>query len=377
MNTTKPLGPQPLRTSAVLVALVACAALAFASDPPHWTGPSLTITCGTQCHTLHAAPGGTLTQAASNAALCQSCHNSAGDAKRMPMDDAVKAVPGGGGSSHAFSVLAVNSAYGAGLPLDEEMKLRVACDDGLCDDDAERIANGKVTCSTCHNQHTATAAIGGTAHISQPQKVTGTDLGGTGAVSSAGTFSGTEGKWYHLQITVDDSNFIWRSFDDTTNAWSAWSSPDSNIGTGVALADGVTVSFDAGTFLAGEEFELFASFPFLRVPPDDPGDGSGSHMCMQCHSERDMDHATVETHGYGVDGVAGGGDDAFRSHPVGVSLNANSKGYDRSQPLDGDGSADDGNAFNDLAMDGNGNVHCLTCHGIHNAHSNTLSDGSS
>jgi hypothetical protein len=173
-------------------------------------------------------------------------------------------------------------------------------------------------------------------------------------------------------VTVDNSKFTWRSYTDSAG-WTAWSTPDSNIGAGVALDEGVSVTVEAGTFLVNEEFELFASFPFLRAAMNNGN--AGSAICLQCHSERNMTHAVVETHGYGADGVAGGGDDLFRSHPVGEGLNANGKGYDRGAPLDGDGSADDGNPFNTLALDGNGHVHCLTCHGVHNAHSNTLSAG--
>ena len=114
---------------ALLMAMLSVG-VASASDPPHWTGPSLTIGCETQCHSLHAAPGGGLTQAASNALLCQSCHNPSGDAKRMPMSAAVEATPGISGSSHAFDAAAVSPGYGAGLPLDFEMKRRIVCDDG-------------------------------------------------------------------------------------------------------------------------------------------------------------------------------------------------------------------------------------------------------
>ena len=38
------------------------------------------------------------------------------------------------------------------------------------------------------------------------------------------------------------------------------------------------------------------------------------------------------------------------------------------------GGADfDGNPSNDLSFDANGNIHCLTCHGVHFADSNSTS----
>jgi hypothetical protein len=214
----------------------------------------------------------------------------------MPLPDAAKAVlPGGGqgsGSSHAFAVPVISTTHGAGLPLDTEMKLRIVCppdaNNNFCDDDAERIASGEITCSVCHDQHSATSAIGGTPHVSQPQKVTGTDLGGTGTVSASGVYTGSEGAWFHIKITATGPtppNFQWRSFNDTTG-WTAFSG-DTNLGTDIALADGVTVSFDAGSFVADEEFELFASFPFLRVSTVNPVGAHGSFICMQCHRGRD------------------------------------------------------------------------------------------
>jgi hypothetical protein len=80
-----------------------------------------------------------------------------------------------------------------------------------------------------------------------------------------------------------------------------------------------------------------------------------------------MDHAAVET----WDGTP-------KSHPVGVALNANGRGYDRAAPLDGNGAAQggagtDANPTNDLVFDAAGNVQCLTCHGVHYVDSNTLS----
>jgi hypothetical protein len=82
-----------------------------------------------------------------------------------------------------------------------------------------------------------------------------------------------------------------------------------------------------------------------------------------------MTHTDVETW-----------DDTFKSHPIGVTLDANGQGYDRATPLDGNGlpqnggaSTDvDGNPTNDLTVDAFGFVQCLSCHGVHYVDSNTL-----
>lgn len=107
-------------------------------DPPHWGNG---IHCGS-CHVAHQSQGVQLTNEAGNANLCMSCHNPAGLASGKPFSDADRAVPGVSGTSHAWDVPASNSTYGADLPDNPEMQLR--------------IYNGQIVCSTCHNQHKQT-----------------------------------------------------------------------------------------------------------------------------------------------------------------------------------------------------------------------------
>ena len=61
-----------------------------------------------------------------------------------------------------------------------------------------RVMNNNVVCSTCHDQHTATPATGGRPRVSPARKITA--LGGTGIVSSGGTFTGATGFWYLVEI---------------------------------------------------------------------------------------------------------------------------------------------------------------------------------
>ena len=129
-----------------------------AQDPPHWSSTSLTIDCTTQCHTLHQAAGAGLTSSASNVNLCQSCHNPAGLADRLPIGNADKAVPDTSGTSHAFDVAAVHGQLDTQAPLDPEMVLRVM--------------GGQVVCSTCHNQHKGEEPFGGTSRVSPAEQVT-------------------------------------------------------------------------------------------------------------------------------------------------------------------------------------------------------------
>jgi predicted CXXCH cytochrome family protein len=341
-----------------MAALLVAAVSVMASDPPHWYSTSQSIGCASDafdCHTTHNAAGGNLTTAASNAALCQTCHKPGGLAEDHAITDPDKAVPGATGTSHAFGVSAIHSGYGTTRPADTEMDLRVMDDN--------------IVCSTCHDQHAAEAIMGGTPKISAAQKVA--SFGGTGSVTSGGAFTGTNGIFYLVEI----DSLTPRQLLYSTNNGADWSGPVSFVdNVAVDLGDGVQVTVSPGV-AEKERWEFYATYPFLRAKLV-ADDGSGSAMCLECHGAWDMDHTAVNNHGFGS---GPGGSDIYNSHPVGIALNANSGNYDRAVPLDGDGQpltggADaDGNPSNDLKFDANGNIHCLTCHGVHHADSNTES----
>ncbi len=107
-------------------------------DTPHWGNG---IECSS-CHVTHNSPGAQLTNAAGNANLCMSCHNPVGMASDKPFAESDKAIPGVTGTSHAWNADAENISYGAQLPANNEM--------------ARRVMDGKIVCSTCHNQHSQT-----------------------------------------------------------------------------------------------------------------------------------------------------------------------------------------------------------------------------
>lgn len=339
-----------------------------ASDPPHWLGAVESTDCTSNCHTLHQAPGGQLTSAASNVNLCQSCHNS----NALPITNVDRAMPGITGRSHGFDVAAVNATYGTQLP--ETLAMQ------------QRVMNDNVVCSTCHNQHAAEATNGGTPRIGTAGPAV--DLGGAGTVASGGEFSGAAGVWYLIDIAVEgsDTTALFRFSKDNGVSWIPAGCSAAAQGTcltadtsPVALDSGVEIAFSgsaADAFLFGERWEFYASYPFLRVALDQGDINSIDKFCRDCHKDWVMTHDG--------DLIAGGGveswDGNFKSHPVGVGLSANGAAYDRTQPLDGNGLAQasvaspdvDGNPSNDLKLDASGNVQCLSCHGVHYADSNTL-----
>jgi hypothetical protein len=348
-----------LRGGIAVAAIVLAAAVSvMASDPPHWYSTSQSIGCASDafdCHKTHHADGANLTSAAGNTALCQTCHKPGGLAEDFAISDTDKAVPGQSGSSHAFDVPAINSGYSTQRPTDTEMDLRVMDDN--------------VVCSTCHDQHAAEAVMGGTPRISVAQKVV--SKGGTGMVSSGGSFTGANGTFYLVEIVSTSPRQLRYSHD---NGFTWIDTLAFNYGTAVGLDDGVQVTVPTGV-VAEERWEFYATYPFLRskLVADD---GSGSAMCRDCHDAWDMDHTAVNNHGYGT---GPGGSDVYLSHPIGMALNANGGYYDRAEPLDGNGEAlvggvdRDSNPSNDLRFDPNGNIHCLTCHAVHHADSNTES----
>lgn len=329
------------------IAGLALAGALWPQDPPHWASTSLGIDCTSQCHVLHQSLGDNLTSAASNANLCQSCHNPAGLASDLAISNADKAIPGVSGSSHAFQVPAVHAAFSTQLPLDFQMSRRVPA--------------GDIICSTCHNQHRSEAIFGGSPRVSPPRPVTA--LGSTGALSSGGTFTGPQGVWYLVEITQAGNETTARFHFSKDNGTSFFA--EKTAGAGVALDSGVTVTFGVGSYVVGERWELSAAYPFLRATLDAGDNSVGSRFCRDCHRAWVMDHGAVETW-----------DGGPKSHPVGVTLGANGRGYDRTVPLDGNGVAQgsvgtDANPTNDLLLDASGHLQCLTCHGIHFVDSNT------
>ena len=359
--------------------LLALAAPAMASDPPHWLGASAQIDCTSQCHVPHNST--TLTQAESNVNLCQSCHVDSGLAGDLAVDSALVAVPGVSGIHHGFDVCAESTDLDTQMPNDAQQVLRLMDGDAGC-------VNGYVVCSTCHDQHSAESQYGGEPRIGLAKVVT-KDAGSTGAVATGGTFTGTLGVWYLVEIVQSGSETtaLFRYSKDNGTSWIPTGCSTGNLppcktadgSTAVALNDlvdeGVEVTFVAGSYTQNDQWEFSATWPFLRralplnLAPDalvDSGDNAtGDAFCRDCHRSWVMTHGDVETW-----------DDTFKSHPVGVVMNANARGYDRSVPLDGNGAEQGGggadtNPTNDLRFDNSSFVQCLTCHGVHYADGNT------
>lgn len=94
------------------------------------------------CHINHTSPSAQLTMVGGNANLCMSCHNPVGLANGMPFTNAMKAVPGVSGNSHAWNIISVNATFETNLTTYPEM--------------LSRLVNDTIICSTCHNQHSQT-----------------------------------------------------------------------------------------------------------------------------------------------------------------------------------------------------------------------------
>ncbi len=342
-----------MRRSAAVAAAVcwlAWAGTAISSDPPHWESSSLVIDCGT-CHVTHAAPGGALTTSSGNVNLCQSCHSPSGLASDLPMNHVDRAVPGVSGTSHAYDVPAVNAGLSVQEPDHLQMRLRVM--------------DSNIVCSTCHDQHWARSSERGTARVGNTRQLTAL---GSGSLTAGGDFNGTGGLWYLIDILTeaDENNATFQYSKDNGLTWTG----PLTAGTDVPLDNGVTVTFGVGTFFVGEQWEFTASWPMLREPADQGDNATGDTFCRDCHRSWSMDHTDVETW-----------DGNPKSHPVGVAPGANGKSYDRATPLDGNGAVQgsggaDTNPSNNLNFDSEGRVQCATCHGIHTADSNTLTDDS-
>ena len=340
----------------VLVALTA-ARRAVATDAPHDASFTVTGDC-TECHTLHGATGAGLTNQPTNFTLCAGCHDTSPSGGRLglPWGTSDQGVPGSGGSHHHWDSLAGNPTYGATAPAPtSEM--------------GKRVRNGYLQCSTCHDQHAASSAFGGVQHTSVPPGVArNADNGVTGcqmALNQPAAAAAPRG--YRIEIAAGGpvGNATFRYSSDRGRIWSAPAATGANR----QLSDGanVTVTFSGGSCTASpvpQRWDFYVSYPFLRIS------NLNSAMCESCHASRVMDHTQVES--------GGDGTQVF-SHPVGVGMDANGRGYDRpaNALLDANGALQatgDGIATNDLRLASDSTVRCMTCHYPHNADSNSLTE---
>ena len=290
----------------------------LASDPPH--DASKTIQCKS-CHTLHNAPGATLTAVAGNANLCLSCHSSTGTASAklfVPLDQAVAS---------------------PGLPA------------------------GTAASGTSHRWDSGPAG----------RAVKGTPNTSPGTVTPLGVFTGVYAKTYTLTITlagnVGAAQFSWIA---TTPG--GGSGAGLTTGASVLLNEGVSAKFVNGTgtsFVLGDKWNIIVR-EVVRAPVN-PTLASrlenGQMMCSTCHDQHsqanmpfdpaartgglkhfqrlpnDTDQMCTDCHAaHNVTSSTGG------SHPVGIVLPGGNFKAPTTVPLDA-----------------TSKVRCQSCHKIHYA----------
>lgn len=341
------------------------------------------------CHTMYVR---TVNGNSDFSPGCVACHNSpatvANTSLGFPWVDADQATPGVGGNQHSWSGNAVNARLQTAYPGAYVIQ--------------NKLVDGKLQCATCHNLHDPSSANApNSRHTSMKLGAARPPVGGTSTgtltLVSAGTTTtsvrvlvvqaaanGTSGQ-FAISHDAQLASPTWRMFDGTS--WVTLASTTASTGTpfttgttaavDVALDDpAVKVRFGAGV-KAGDYWDFYISYPYLRA--SNVADG----FCQMCHGDRVMNHDQVG----GRDPQSMPNGVRQFSHPVNVALNANGKGYDRTPAtiLDADGSTQaagtEGRTSNDLVLstDSGGTaanpvVRCTTCHAVHNADSNSLTD---
>lgn len=318
------------------------------------------------CHTLHNAPGASLTSREGNFNLCQSCHTlGTVTGFGFPWSSGMQAVPGVSGTSHRWDSPTTNG--GATPPAPESVL-------------GKRTPGGVLQCSTCHNPHANDwkGRLRTSVPVSVARAPTSGGAGRTLTLEPPGANALARG--YRIRACgpasfqlSHDRGISWKSF--VSGAWvngaldASCKATTADGGSPVLDDPAVRVTF-GGAPVAGDFWDFSVTYPLLRV------DNTASAMCLQCHPDRGMDHARAsgEDPAYPADGT-----NVF-SHPVGVAMGANGMGYDRATPLDANGvpqseandAADPGGATNNLELGAGDVVHCLSCHRPHNADSNSL-----
>ncbi len=341
------------------VGLLLVSSMAWASDPPHDPSSSPSIGCDS-CHTLHVGgAGAALTNVVGNYNLCKSCHDSRGPTFAWPAT--YQAVPGKQGRSHRWDAPAANAGFGTSTPTNPKM--------------LEHLSGTNLQCSTCHDPHGNVAGNHGTQRASIAVGAALAPAGtGTGTMALNAPAAAAMAKGYRVEIAVGGATgtATFRVSNDNGASWFGWNgsawapgfASGRPTGAAVALNDGanVTVTFAGpGGFVVGDRWDFYIAYPMLQMT------NATSEMCENCHLARVQSALSVESGGDGV---------KVFSHPVGETL---AKSYDRAANalLDTNGAAQatgDGLATNDLKLDSTSKVRCQSCHSIHNADSNSLTE---
>ncbi len=345
-----------MRRHLLTLGAVLVSGLALASDAPHDMSSAPSIDCNS-CHTLHVGGVGTaITNAVGNYNLCKSCHDSRAG---LAWPEGYQAVPGSQGRSHRWDAPAVSGQFGASTPVDAEV--------------LRHLSSGSLQCSTCHEPHTGGSQHGGRQRTSVAVgvPVTRTSGGGTGTLVLNQPAAASAAKGYRLEVvtagalgvsTFRVSNDNGASWFGWSGAWVAGAATGRPTGANLTLNDGanVTVTF-AGSFAVGDRWDFQVTYPLLQMPM------TSSELCETCHQSRVQSAAYNESGGDGV---------KVFSHPVGEGL---AKPYDRAPAalLDTDGQTQavgDAIRTNDLKLAPGDQVRCLTCHNVHHADSNSLTE---
>ncbi len=360
-----------LVATGVAVFLFFMAFIVVAGDAPH--DASFSVGCDS-CHMGHSSLGENLTNQTTNALLCQQCHDSASD---HPMLESFNnTTPGVTGMHHRWAVSSVNTAVGAVTPANVAMNTRL---DGT-----------NIICSTCHNQHwtnkigdvqpespypvqanqTSDAGLAGPADgvMFEPASATPEPRGYLVDFTAGGGYSTASYRVSYNQGTTwwGYTGGVWVENDLTARVIPANSSTAQNLDNDSianAYFDVTSNNFDIG-----DQYTFYISYPFGRIALDSGDNTTGDKFCRDCHSDWVMTHTDTATY-----------DGTYKSHPVGVALNTNGKSYDRGVPLDANGAPQggagvDSNHTNDLKLDSGNLVQCMSCHAVHYADSNSLTE---
>ena len=310
---------------------------------------------------MHGSLGSSLTSSALNATLCQSCHVSTGIAAAKLLVNSMQAVPGTGGTSHSWSGPIVNATYGAEIPTNAGVILRI---EGTLKGQASQNSINNTTVTYASGNYTTNALAGWTIQF---------------YTTAAGSSNNK-----NLQRTVSSNTA-------TTVTWSP-GLPQNPLIYDRYIVVPSSAKLSCSICHAQHSQQQLPWDPISNAIYN-AGVTNNRHMmryknelnqlCEDCHRSRVMNYADAknETLANGVKQF---------SHPVGDLLN--SQGYDYAAPRDANGGAQtnsvspllanrfagnvDGNQENNIVLDVNGKVRCLSCHRMHYEDSNSLTNSS-